>query len=85
MIKPDDKVLVCLSGGKDSLSLLHCLHQYQEVCKRRSDYPSFELGAVTVDPGSTAFDPSPLIPYLAEMGVHYLYEKQGNFDSISRF
>lgn len=78
MIQPGDRILVCLSGGKDSLSLLHCMHAYQESCRRRQDYPSFEFGAVTVDPGSSAFDPKPLIPYLAELGVEYLYEKQGS-------
>jgi hypothetical protein len=31
MIKSGDRVLVCLSGGKDSLSLLHTMRQYQ-VC-----------------------------------------------------
>lgn len=36
------------------------------------------MGAVTVDPGSTAYDPRPLIPYLAELGVPYFYEEQGN-------
>ena len=29
MIKNGDRVLVCLSGGKDSLSLLHTMRQYQ--------------------------------------------------------
>ena len=31
MIHNDDRVLVCLSGGKDSLSLLHALKQYQFI------------------------------------------------------
>ncbi|KAG5449620.1 tRNA-cytidine(32) 2-sulfurtransferase [Clonorchis sinensis] len=85
MIHPGDRVLVCLSGGKDSLSLLHCLHQYQCMlrgCRLSSPgglSPSaiFDLGAVTVDPGTPSYDPSPLIPYMADLGVPYFYEKQG--------
>ncbi len=63
MIKPGDRVLVCLSGGKDSLSLLHTMKQYQFYTKN-----SFQLGAMTIDPQSSAYDPRPLIPYLQELG-----------------
>lgn len=38
----------------------------------------FSIGAVTVDPGSTAYDPQPLIPYLKELGLPYFYEEQGS-------
>lgn len=31
---------------------------------------------MTVDPRSSAYDPRPLIPYLAALGVPYLYEEQ---------
>ena len=71
MIKPGDKVLVCLSGGKDSLTLLHTMKQYQYYTKG-----SFELGALTIDPLSSSYDPRPLIPYLKELNVPYLYEEQ---------
>ena len=46
MLHDGDRVLVCLSGGKDSLSLLHTLRQYQFVAKSRGI--TFELGALTV-------------------------------------
>ncbi|XP_033110209.1 uncharacterized protein LOC117111409 [Anneissia japonica] len=74
MILQGDKVLVCLSGGKDSLSLLHTLKQYQYYAKKKDI--EFLLGAVTVDPQTSTYDPSPLKGYLAELGVPYFYEEQ---------
>lgn len=81
MIKDGDKVLVCLSGGKDSMSLLHAVKQYQYVC--RSKKINFEFGAVTVDPKTPAYNPSSLKPYLAELGVPYFYEEQCIIDSAA--
>jgi len=75
MIRDGDRVMVCLSGGKDSLSLLHTLHQYQFYSRTKGI--SFTLAAATVDPRSSAYDPKPLIPYLASLGVHFMYEEQG--------
>ena len=60
---------------QDSLSLIHVLHQYQ--FQARGNGINFELGAVTVDPMTSSFDPSPLIGYLAELGLEYFYERQG--------
>uniref|UniRef100_T1JEL5 tRNA(Ile)-lysidine/2-thiocytidine synthase N-terminal domain-containing protein n=1 Tax=Strigamia maritima TaxID=126957 RepID=T1JEL5_STRMM len=75
MIQNGDRILVCLSGGKDSLSLLHVLHQYQFTAK--SNGILFDLGAVTVDPESEAYDPSSLKSYLKSLQVPYFYEEQG--------
>lgn len=74
MVQDGDRVLVCLSGGKDSLSLLHTLHQYQYYANSKGLH--FTMGAATVDPGSSAYNPRSLIPYLEALGVHYLYEEQ---------
>jgi tRNA 2-thiocytidine biosynthesis protein TtcA len=71
MIADGDRILLGLSGGKDSLSLLHLLHHF----KRRAPV-RFEFAAVTIDPQSEAFDPSPLIPYLKELGVAYHYVRE---------
>ena len=75
MIQNGDRVLVCLSGGKDSLSLLHMLHQYQYNAAAKG--VSFQLAAITVDPQTASYDPSPLIPYLAALKIPYFFEKQG--------
>ncbi len=80
MIKPGDKVLICVSGGKDSLSLLHTLRFLQIKMAGGNNGPAFEIGAVTVDPMTVSFDPRPLIPYMAALGVPYHYEQQPLID-----
>ena len=37
---------------------------------------------MTVDPQSAAYDPRPLIPYLAELGLPYLYESQNIMEQV---
>ena len=71
MIHAGDRVLLGLSGGKDSLSLLHLLRHFQRVAPI-----SFKLGAVTIDPQSGTFDPSPLIPYMESLGVEYFFRQE---------
>lgn len=64
MIRENDRVLLGLSGGKDSLSLLHILLLLQ----RHAPIP-FTLGIVTIDPQSDGFDPSPLKSYVESLGL----------------
>lgn len=71
MLRDGDRVLLGLSGGKDSLSLLHVLLHFQPRAPIH-----FELAACTVDPQSPDYDPSPLQPYLASLGIPYFYESQ---------
>ncbi|XP_056640818.1 uncharacterized protein LOC130447813 isoform X2 [Diorhabda sublineata] len=72
MVKDGDKVMVCLSGGKDSLCLLHMLLEYQNYVKNKGVL--FSIGAVTVDPDSSGCDPCMLIPHLKTQGVHYIID-----------
>ncbi len=71
MIREGDRVLLGVSGGKDSLSLLHILLHLQKSAPVR-----FELGAVTVDPQVEGFDPSPLKQVMSDLGVPYFYRSQ---------
>jgi tRNA(Ile)-lysidine synthase TilS/MesJ len=71
MIRDGDRLLLGLSGGKDSLSLLHALLHLQSYAPVR-----FELAAATVDPCIEGFDPSPLKDYLTALGVTYHYRRQ---------
>lgn len=66
LIKEGDRILVAVSGGKDSLSLVHSLMHFKKHAPI-----SFEIGAMTVDPQSDDFDPSSLIPYFASLGIDY--------------
>jgi len=76
MIEDGDNLLLGLSGGKDSLSLLHCLMELQ----RRLPI-QFSLQICTIDPMTESFDPSPLIPYIDSLGLQYHYIKA---DIVSR-
>ena len=71
MIREGDRVLVGVSGGKDSLTLLHVL-----LALRARSPVKFELGGVTVDPQTPEYDPSPLKAYFASLHLPYFYESQ---------
>ena len=49
LIAPDDKIAVCISGGKDSMLLAKCVQQLQ----RHSEIP-FEAEYIVMDPGYNA-------------------------------
>ena len=68
MIEEGDRLLLGLSGGKDSLSLMHCLLEL----KRKLPI-NFDLEICTIDPMTPSFDPSPLIPYVESFGLKVRY------------
>jgi tRNA 2-thiocytidine biosynthesis protein TtcA len=71
MIRDGDRILLGLSGGKDSLSLLLVLRHLQRYAPVR-----FDLGAVTVDPQIEGFDPSTLGGFIAGLGLPWIYREQ---------
>lgn len=74
MIQDNDKVAVGLSGGKDSLTLLHILKNYQRFSPQK-----FELIAITLNPGGV--DNSPLYKLCEELDVEF-HEVQTDIKEI---
>ncbi len=75
MINAGDRVLLALSGGKDSLSLLDALLHF-----KRCAPINFDVGAVTLDPMIQSFDPSALKPYLKSKKIEYFYIEESMED-----
>jgi tRNA 2-thiocytidine biosynthesis protein TtcA len=71
MIRPGDRILLGVSGGKDSLSLLQILGHLRAYAPVH-----FELGVLTVDPQIEGFDPAHLRAYYQalELDWHYVSE-----------
>lgn len=71
MIKKGDKILIGLSGGKDSLFLTYAL----SILRSRSATP-FELAVLTIDPLFTDnFDTSPLADFCNNLAIPYYSKK----------
>lgn len=66
MIQNGDKIVVGLSGGKDSTLLLYALKQYQRFSPQK-----FDIYAVTIDLGIEGFNPSPLVKLCQEIDIPY--------------
>ncbi|WP_460188715.1 tRNA 2-thiocytidine biosynthesis TtcA family protein [Thiomicrorhabdus hydrogeniphila] len=71
MLRDGDRVLLGLSGGKDSMALLVILKHLQRHAPIK-----FDLAACTIDPEIPGFDPSPLKEWCAKMDVAYFYESE---------
>jgi tRNA 2-thiocytidine biosynthesis protein TtcA len=79
MIEPGDKVMVCLSGGKDSYALLDIL-----IALRAKAPAPFELVVYNLDQAQPGFPARVLPDYLMRRGVPFHIERRDTYSVVKR-
>lgn len=79
MIEPNDRIMVCLSGGKDSYSMLSILQNIQ----RKSPF-DFELIAVNLDQKQPGFPEFVLPNYLTEQDIEFHIIEEDTYSIVKQ-
>ena len=79
LIDEGDRIMVCLSGGKDSYTLLSLLERFRRRAKVR-----FELLAVHLDQGQPNYDGAPLQAYLEQNDFSFRILREDTYSVVTR-
>jgi tRNA 2-thiocytidine biosynthesis protein TtcA len=79
LIEDGDRVLVAISGGKDSYTLLHLL----ERARKRAPVP-FEIIAVHLDQGQPGYDGTALRAWLCEQGYEHQIVHEDTYQTVTK-
>ena len=77
MIQRGDRVMICLSGGKDSFTLLTLLNKL-----RIRSHNRFELFSYTLDQSQPGWDDSALRAWLAEREIPHYIDRQDTYSIV---